>query len=138
VKSGKPITEVGGAFSIAESTIRLRLKTGCTKCAQLSINPTVFKEQEREMTDYILKLANVFCDLKPRASPPCMVLLRLTVLRTILTNQSKQSGKYWLDLLLKRNPRINLSKLGITRFNRINSINHCAVKSHFHKPELVT
>jgi hypothetical protein len=35
VKSGRPIREAERAFSIAESTVRLRLKTGCTKSAQL-------------------------------------------------------------------------------------------------------
>jgi hypothetical protein len=34
MRSGRPIREVGRAFSITKSTIRLRLKTGCTKSTQ--------------------------------------------------------------------------------------------------------
>jgi hypothetical protein len=63
VKSERPIREVGRAFSIAKSKIRLRLKTGCTIAAQFGRKTTFSEEQETELADYVLRLANIFYSL---------------------------------------------------------------------------
>jgi hypothetical protein len=50
---------------------------------------------------------------------------------------SKQVGKDWLALFLKRNPRISLRKAEVRSINRINSFNHGAVRRYFDSIELV-
>jgi hypothetical protein len=50
---------------------------------------------------------------------------------------SKQAGKDWSALFLKRNPRISLRKPEVTSINRINSFNHGAVRRYFDNLELV-
>jgi hypothetical protein len=127
VKSGRPIREVGQAFSIAKSTFRLRLKTRCKKSAQLGRKTTFSEEQERELADCVLKLANIFYGLTP--CELCCLAYDFAEANSMEHNFkkfSKQADKDWLALFLKRNPRISQRKPEVTNTNKVNSFNHGA------------
>lgn len=65
VESGMSIRAAGREFGIAESTILLRMKTGDSESAILGRKPTFTKEQEKELADYVLKVANLYYGLTP-------------------------------------------------------------------------
>ncbi|KAJ8868652.1 hypothetical protein PR048_030191 [Dryococelus australis] len=64
VRSGRKIREVGRAFGVAESTIRLRLKTEITQPSPLGRKPVFTKQQEQELA-HVLTLAKIFHGMTP-------------------------------------------------------------------------
>jgi hypothetical protein len=89
--------KLGRAFSIAQSAIRLRLKTGCTKSAQFGRNTTFREEQERELTDCVLKLANMFYGLTPcELSSLACDFAEANSIKHNFNKSWNQAGKDWL------------------------------------------
>ena len=63
VEGGMSIRAAGREFGIAESTIRLRMKTGNVESAVLGRKPTFTPGQEQELADHILMVANLYYGL---------------------------------------------------------------------------
>ncbi|KAJ8868998.1 hypothetical protein PR048_030544 [Dryococelus australis] len=99
VRSGIKIREVGRAFGFAESTTRLRLKTGIIQPSPPGRKPVFTEQQEQELAKHVLTLTKIFHGTAP------IELLRLAFgyaeANSIKHNfdvSSKMSGK---DLLGK-------------------------------------
>ncbi|KAJ8886821.1 hypothetical protein PR048_013033 [Dryococelus australis] len=65
LESGTTIRQAGREFSIAEATIRLRMKTGSTEPTVLRRKSTFSRQQEGELSDHVLEVANLFYGMTP-------------------------------------------------------------------------
>ena len=127
VEFGMLIRAAGRDFGFAESTIRLRMKTG---------KPTF--TQEQELADYILKVANLYYGLTPLELRK--IAYEFAEKNSIPNNfckTTKLAGKDWLPLFMKQNPRISLRKSKGTSFNQINAFDQESVMLFFNNLEKV-
>ena len=132
VESGTSIRAAAREFGIAESTIRLRRKTGNTQAAVLGRKPAFTVEQEEELAAYVIKVANLFYGLTP-------IELRRIAYDYAEANkiihgfnqETRTAGKDWLAGFLKRNNSISLRKPEGTSLNRINAFNETSVGNFF-------
>ena len=138
VEGGMSIRAAGREFGIAESTIRLRMKTGNVESAVLGRKPTFTPGQEQELADHILMVANLYYGLTPlELRKIAYEFAERNSIPNTFCKTTKLAGKDWLALFMKRNPRVSLRKPEATSINRINAFNLESVKHFFSNLENV-
>ena len=99
VNSGRSTREVGRSFGLAESTIRLRMKTGNTSAAVLGRKPVLSPEQEKELADYVITVANMFYGLTPvELQRFAYEFAEANNIKHAFNTTTNMAGKEWLQL----------------------------------------
>lgn len=138
VKNGLAKRQAAREFGIPESTIRLRMKTDNMDSVALGRKPTFSKQQEEELADYVLSVANLFYGLTPvELRRIAYEFAEANKIPHIFNKTEKMAGKDWLALFLIRNSRISLRKPENTSINRINAFNEESVRNFFSNLEKV-
>jgi hypothetical protein len=105
IQSGRRIREVGRAFNIPESTLRDKMKSGFPSATRLGRKPVFTAEQEKELANHILKIANTLYGMSPTHLRK--VAYEFAEANSVVHNfhrSSRQAGKDWLQHFTKRNP----------------------------------
>lgn len=132
VECGMKIRAASREFGIAESTIRLRMKTRNVEPATLGRKATFSQEQEQELADYVLKVANMFYGLTPAdLRKLAYEFAEANHIAHNFSQATKMAGKDWLAGFMKRNARISLRKPEGTSINRINAFSKESVSNFF-------
>ena len=122
IKDGSSIRKARKEFGILESTLRDKLKIADNGdlAPALERKPVFTPEQEKEISDHVIKLANLLYELTP-------IELRRQTFEFAENNHIKHNfnreqgvaGYDWLYLFTKRNPEVKLREPDNTSINRI-------------------
>lgn len=93
------------------------------------------KEQEASLTEYLLKLAQIFHGIGPkevrRMAYDCAIKYKITLPDNWHTN--KMAGKDWMSAFLKRNTSLSIRKPEATSLSRATSFNKTNVQDFYSK-----
>ena len=93
------------------------------------------KEQEASLTEYLLKLAQIFHGIGPkevrRMAYDCVIKYEISVPETWHTN--KMAGRDWMSAFLKRNTSLSIRKPEATSLSRATSFNKSNVQEFYTK-----
>lgn len=92
-------------------------------------------EQEASLTEYLLKLAQIFHGIGPkevrRMAYDCAIKFKISMPEAWLRN--KMAGKDWMTAFLTRNTRLSIRKSEATRLSRSTSFNKTNVQEFYSK-----
>lgn len=131
VNGGSSIRKAARDFNIPETTIRDNMKRALPSDS-LGRKATFTPEQEQELVNHVIKLANLFYGVTPLGLRKIAYdFAAKNNIEHRFNDQKQLAGKDWLYLFIKRNPRISLRQPEGTSINRISSFNAEAVKLFF-------
>ncbi|KAJ4445218.1 hypothetical protein ANN_07019 [Periplaneta americana] len=140
IEEGLKIREAARRYGIPESTLRDQIKKSGGERGQSSLgrNPVFNRDQERELSQHIIKLAKLFYGVTPlQLRRIAFEFASKNKIPHTFNSETKLAGKDWLYLYLKRNPDISLRQPEGTSINRISSFNEVEVKLFFSNLETI-
>ena len=139
VRNGSSIRKSVMQYGIPEATLRRKIKLNDDiKESNLGRPPVFSEEQECELANHVLKLANLFYGMTPYdLRKVAYNYAEANNIPNDFNKQKKLAGKDWYYLFLKRHPEISLRKPEGTSINRITAFNEESLKLYFDNLENV-
>ncbi|KAB0804364.1 hypothetical protein PPYR_01334 [Photinus pyralis] len=138
-KKQTSIRNIAKLFNIPYGTLQDRLKSRYPAQKIKLGRKSVFSEaQEAELSNYVLKLANLYYGLTPKQIR--QIAFEFAASNNIKHNfncDKKMCGKEWLYGFLRRNPQISLRRPEATSLNRVLAFNRTAVNLFYDNLEQV-